>query len=132
MIMKATDYLITQLKSEGFSVMRYDSITTNSVYLKLDDGVGGSIRISDHEGKKQYSYKYNLIKGNALTKLIDGKGIERFYFPMREIELLIKKVIYDREQILIKYGQRNYQKFMERNRIKGASKEGFWKCARYM
>ena len=48
------------LLEKGFIVQRYDSVTTNSIYLKLDYGMCNSIRISDHKGKKHLSYMYNL------------------------------------------------------------------------
>ena len=44
------------LLEKGFIVQRYDSVTTNSIYLKLDYGMCNSIRISDHKGKKHLSY----------------------------------------------------------------------------
>lgn len=43
--------IIDFLLDNGFSVLRYDAYSTNSIYLKLDYGVCYSIRISDHPGK---------------------------------------------------------------------------------
>ena len=42
-------------------IHRYDAYSTNSVYLKFDYGVGNSLRISDHKGKKHLAYRFNII-----------------------------------------------------------------------
>ena len=54
------DFITGQLIREGFVVQRYDSCTSDSIYLKLDYGVCNSIRISDHQGKKHLKYRYNI------------------------------------------------------------------------
>lgn len=128
---RAAEFLIEKLKESGFKVMRYDAYTTNSIYLKVDDGVVGTIRISDHNGKKHLRYKYNLIKGGSHYSRED-KGITRYYFPMKEIELLVSKVLYDRQVLLKKYGQNSYNSFMEKNRDKGKESKGFWQQAKYV
>ena len=55
------DSLIHTLSQAGFTIQRYDASTTDSIYLKLDYGVGNSIRISNHTGKKHLNYRYNII-----------------------------------------------------------------------
>ncbi|HGO9409079.1 TPA: hypothetical protein ACLBZV_003439 [Bacillus cereus] len=131
MIKRAADYLVKQFKELGFKVMRYDSYSTNSVYIKLDDGVVGTVRISDHKGKKHLRCKYNLIKGSN-RYMRDDKGVKRFFFPMKEIDLLVEKAVFDRVVLIEKYGQDNYNHFMERNRNKGQSSKGFWQQAKYV
>ena len=61
------EILIVKLKELGFIVHRYDAYSTDSIYLKLDFGVCCGIRISNHNGKKKYHYRFNVIK--------DYKGI---------------------------------------------------------
>ncbi|MEK4715250.1 hypothetical protein [Sporosarcina sp. FSL K6-5500] len=131
MIKRATDYLVEQFKELGFKVMRYDSYSSKSVYLKLDDGVVGTLRISDHKGKKHLRYKYNLTKGSYRYKR-DDKGVVRYYFPMQDINLLVEKVVYDRKVLIDKYGQDQYAKFMVNNRNKGRGSKGFWTQAKYV
>lgn len=131
MIKRAADYLVEQLKIHKIKVMRYDAYTTNSVYLKLDDGVIGSIRISDHKGKKHLRYKYNLIKGSNRYKRND-KGVTRYYVPMRDIELLVQKILYDKQQLLKQHGEFTYLKYMKQNRARGKESKGFWKQAKYV
>lgn len=127
---KAADYVVSKCKGLGFQVMRYDAYSSNSVYLKLDDGVVGTIRISDHRGKKHLRYKYNLIKGCYRHKRND-KGIDRYFFPMSDIEILIEKLVYDRQVLKDKYGE-NYGKYMRMNRERGQEKNGFWRKAQYV
>ncbi|WP_312753731.1 hypothetical protein [Rummeliibacillus suwonensis] len=131
MIKRAADYLVTQFKMLGLKVMRYDAFSTRSVYLKLDDGVVGTIRISDHGGKKHLRYKYNLIKNSNRYKRND-KGVERYFFPMRDIDLLIEKIMYDKSILMQKYGQNQYERYMKMNCERGKNHKGFWQQAKYM
>ena len=52
--------IINYLSNLGISIHIYHAFSTNSIYIKLDYGVLGSIRISDHDGKERYKYKYNV------------------------------------------------------------------------
>lgn len=136
----AADYLIKKLKAHGFTIMRYDSYGTNSIYLKLDEGVTGSIRISDHRGKKHLKYRYNLLIGcrrekHAFNKKNPGgynSVYERYFFPMQDVDMLVAKCLYDRQVRVEKYGWHNYNIFREQNRIKGLQQGGFWSKARYV
>lgn len=49
-----------QLLNAGAIVHRYDA-QSGSVYLKIDYGVGYSIRISNHRTKKDLNYKFNIF-----------------------------------------------------------------------
>lgn len=60
-IQSIADSLTHTLSQAGFTIQRYDASTTDSIYLKLDYGVGNSIRISNHTGKKHLNYRYNII-----------------------------------------------------------------------
>ena len=62
--------LTERLIKLGFVVHRYNSVTTSSIYLKLDFGVCCGIRIADHNGRKRYHYRFNVMKnynGNRLS-----------------------------------------------------------------
>lgn len=130
---RAAEYLVTKLKAMGFTVMRYDSYTSNSIYLKLDEGVTGTIRISDHRGKKHLQYRYNLLTGQKnLEQETSSRGVEQFYIPMHYIDQLISKVIYDRQERIDKYGIVNYNLYRQRNKQEGLRKDGFWRKAKYV
>ncbi|KRG16875.1 hypothetical protein ACA29_03085 [Lederbergia galactosidilytica] len=90
-------YIIVRLKKKGIVVQRYDSYSTNSIYLKLDYGVSNSIRISDHKGKKHLSYRYNVLTSCPYpVSSKDYKGFVRFYVPISEWDMLIRKILFDR------------------------------------
>lgn len=125
---KAAAWLIEQFAMHGIVVQRYDAITTNSVYLKLDYGVLGSLRIGDHRGKKKYTYKYNLEQG-VQRHIVQDRGIDRVYCPFRDIDMLVDKILYDRKRLVMRYGEESYVYFMEKNQHDNADRKGFWQSA---
>lgn len=129
-IKRAAEYVIERLKSAACKVMRYDSYSTNSVYLKIDDGVAGTLRISDHKGKRHLKYTYNLIAGVKFEKKVE-KGIARYFAPFTYIVELVEKILLDRSKRIQDYGER-YELFMKMNRERGAKQKGFWKQAKYV
>ena len=89
-------YLENKLLEQGFIIHRYDSYSTNSIYLKLDYGVMHSIRISDHKGKSYLSYKYNIEYGIKVAKWYkDDRGFWRYNCPntQKEIDKLIEIIL---------------------------------------
>lgn len=135
-IQDMADYLVGKLKASKFTVQRYDAYTTKSIYLKLDYGVCHSIRISDHKGKANLHYRYNLLKNFRKQK---GKkqqmfyfyenGYKRWYIPFDEVSLLVTNIRQERASIKQKYGKKNYWKFMKKNQAENQNKAGFWsKC----
>lgn len=114
--------------SEFFIVHKYCATTTNSVYIKLDYGVANSIRVSDHNGKEKYRYKYNIRKD------IDEKYEEldndymRKYYPFSDIGDLVIDVIIDRELRKNAIGVEEYHRQMEEKREKSkTSNSSFWR-----
>ena len=107
--------LIKNLKEKGFQIQKYYARTTRSIYLKLDYGVCCGIRISDHNGKKKYKYKFNLIKQyNGPKKIID-RGYTRLFYKYNNTNELIKDVQNEKKAKINKYGLYNYQKYMKIN-----------------
>jgi tRNA nucleotidyltransferase (CCA-adding enzyme) len=127
---RMAERIIDVLHREGFIIQRYNSMTTNSIYLKLDYGVCNSIRISDHEGKPGYCYRYNLILGGE-TNIIEEKFI-RYYFNEKNFKELVQQIAFDKMCKLNKYGNRNYNMFMQKNRDENDGKKGFWSNARLL
>lgn len=121
--------IIDFLLDNGFSVLRYDAYSTNSIYLKLDYGVCYSIRISDHPGKAYLNYRYNVILGGTIhTDIVKGK--QRYYYGDSDLALLFNQIYKDRQERIGKYGRGLYNKFMKKNMLDGNSKKGFWKQAK--
>lgn len=110
-----SDKITNILKNEGFKINRYYARTTKSVYIKLDYGVCGAIRISDHIGKKKCLYKFNLIKGYKGPKQVDDRGYNRLYYNYKNTEELIKDIQKERQDKIQRYGIINYKKFMIKN-----------------
>lgn len=122
--------VINELKERGVVIQRYNSFSTNSIYLKFDLGVANSLRISDHKGKKHLSYRYNILTCCPQTmKSNDKNGFIRYYFPPIDTELAIKKILYDRSERIEKYGWNNYRDYMVTNQKIGQQKRGFWESA---
>lgn len=117
------DTIIQTLKQYDVKIQRYDSVTSHSVYLKLDYGVLKSIRISDHDGKKHLKYRYN-IQTNTRAYKYDRKQ-QRFYFPESEVQRLLRQILKDRDDKKARYGNK-YDTYMMQNIQQNAHKNGFW------
>lgn len=121
--------LITLLKKEGFTIQRYDSVTTSSIYLKLDYGVCHSIRIGDHKGKRQYKYRYNVDLGRKqINRHNTAEGWPRWYYPETELRALVRDVARERQRHQ-KYGIENYRALMVQRKFENSGAKGFWRSA---
>lgn len=122
------DSIANRLVGEGFIVQRYDSCTTDSVYLKLDYGVCNSIRISSHAGKKHLKYRYNIGPYIDGFHVVEDK-YDLFYYRADEMEDMIAKIMEDRELKLSLYGCESYAGYMLKNKNDKAGSPGFWREA---
>lgn len=127
-IKERADQIIDILGGKGFVIQRYDSYSTNSIYLKLDYGVCNSIRISDHGGKKHLHYRYNMIMG-CEDNIVEEKYI-RYYFNESNLAGLINQILFDKAVKLKKYGKQAYRSFMVKNMDAHKHSDGFWKDAK--
>ena len=84
--------LTERLIKLGFVVHRYNSVTTSSIYLKLDFGVCCGIRIADHNGRKRYHYRFNVMKNYNGNRAINRDGLISYFFDYTEIDEIIKMV----------------------------------------
>lgn len=127
-IKKLVDDLIIELKKHGIVLQRYDAYSSNSVYLKLDYGVCNSIRISDHPGKKQLHYRYNVL--STLTKPSTYKtkpeGFVRNMYPFDAVDKLVQDIVRDRNKKIAEYGKSKYRKFMMNSLMENSDNSGFW------
>ena len=105
--------LIKELSELGFTVHRYNAVTTSSIYLKLDYGICCGIRISNHSGKKKYHYRFNIVKGYNGDKVTYSKNLISFFYTFEQISQLIKDVQHERNKKIQRYGLNNYKKYME-------------------
>ena len=105
--------LIKELSELGFTIHRYNAITTSSIYLKLDYGICCGIRISNHSGKKKYHYRFNIVKGYNGDKVTYSKNLIPYFYTFEQISQLIKDVQHERNKKIQRYGLNNYKKYME-------------------
>lgn len=127
-IQKIADKIVAALKGQNFVIQRYDSYSTDSVYLKLDYGVCNTIRISDHEGKQYLRYRYNLIIGGENN--ITDDDYTRYFFNEKSIGSLLNQILFDKATKLQKYGKVSYKNFMLKNMSSHQNDKGFWKDAK--
>lgn len=114
-----------ELLGKGFLLQMYCAYSTNSIYIKLDCGVCHSIRISDHKGKRELKYRYNLMKGGQLGSNVSC-GKLRNYYPFTQSAKMIADIEQSRKEITSKYGRNRYAQFMEKNRVGNSERAGFW------
>ena len=105
--------LVNRLKDMGFIIHRYNAKSTNSIYLKLDYGVCCGIRIADHNGKKKYHYRFNVIKDYKGEKAHFDKGLISYFFTFNEIPQLLEKVEKERKNKIETYGIEKYKYYMQ-------------------
>lgn len=123
--------LIKLLQREGFTIQRYDSVTTSSIYLKLDYGVCNSVRIGDHKGKKQYKYRYNVDIGRKqINRHKTPEGWQRWYYPETALRNLLQDVVKERQLLKNKQGEEHYRLLMAQRELEGRGTKGFWQSAK--
>lgn len=113
---EVTTILVSKLLDMGFIVHRYNSHSTSSIYLKLDYGLSCGIRIADHPGKKKYSYRFNVIKDYSGNKVILKDGLICRFYDFNELDSVLNAVQQEKQQKINKYGLKNYQRYMEKEK----------------
>lgn len=113
---EVTNILVSKLLDMGFIVHRYNSHSTSSIYLKLDYGLSCGIRIADHPGKKKYSYRFNVIKDYSGDKVILKDDLICCFYDFNELDSVLNAVQQEKQEKINKYGLKNYQRYMEREK----------------
>ena len=62
------EQLMKELKPLG--AIKWHTSKTNSIYIKFKDVRLGSIRISDHKGRTQYNYTYELNESSTKSNIL--------------------------------------------------------------
>lgn len=75
----------------------------------------GGIRISDHNGKVKYKYKFNVIKGYRGPQKVNDKGYKRLYYNYENTDKLISDIEKERKNKILKYGVMAYKDYIKRN-----------------
>ena len=113
---EVANILISKLLDMGFIIHRYNSHSTSSIYLKLDYGLSCGIRIADHPGKKKYSYRFNVIKDYVGNKVILKDGLICNFYDFNELDNVVNAVQKEKQDKINKYGLRNYQIYMKKQK----------------
>lgn len=124
--------LVNFFHNYGIKVMRYNALSTNSVYLKLDYGLLYSVRISDHKGKKHLKYRFNATDDYHGPTTVPTKwGWQREYYTLDADQLnqMCRSIIELRCEKIDKLGPFGYQKQMEAHKQRNQGAKGFWQSA---
>lgn len=123
-VKKIANALSTQLSALGLTVSRGDSVSTNSAYLMIDYGLGGSVRISDHPGRKSQKHRYSILLYATDRYEITGLDCKRTIYPPWELNDVVMEICMElgwrSEQL---GGMKIYLEEKERQR---KLKEGIW------
>ena len=76
------DQILEELESLGAWLYHQ---TPDSVYIKFEDSGLGSLRISNHEGRPLYRYKWNLRYDFILPMVKQHGNVTRRYYPVENV-----------------------------------------------
>lgn len=128
------DRLIGELKARGIVVHRTDAVNSASAYLKLDYGILGSVRISDHLGTGEVlGFRWNLMSeiGEPYTTTDLEQGHDRHWYGWVHLGDMIGHIERYRAQRQQQMGQEGYVVAMGRNEWNiNRTRKGFWEKAR--
>lgn len=130
-IQQAAHFIIDKCERAGIAVMRYDARRTGSIYLKFDDGIIGSMRISDHPSRKRLKYKYNLVLDSKRIKRTAGCHTS-YYSGLDDTQWLWRQLSKNYTTHRNRLGSEVYRKLMKKNRETADRTKGFWASAKYV
>lgn len=124
------DAVIQKLQGKVI-IHRYDSFSTNSIYLKFDYGVANSLRISDHDGKRHLRYRFNILEsmGKKQNKETHTRqGFEMVFYSPAMINACCRDILAAKKDRVERY--RDYDAIIERAKTEAKPEKGFWCGAR--
>lgn len=117
--------IIDCLSNLNIAIHVYHSFSTSSTYIKLDYGELNSIRISNHDGKSRYNYKYNIGTNIQEYKEVDCGTFVKYYYPTNDIDRLLCDVLIEHA---IKTKDPQYEKLKETRKANRDMTISFWRC----
>ena len=127
------DAVIAKLRGKVI-IHRYDSYSTNSIYLKFDYGVANSLRISDHDGKRHLKYRFNILEsmGKKSSKETHTRqGFTMVFYSPAMINACCRDILAAKKDRVERY--RDYYALVEQEKAKTDQpqpRKGFWHGAR--
>lgn len=125
-----TNTLIQKLKAHHIDLLYYEAYGTDSRYIKMDDGMLHSIRISNHPGKKHLKYRYEIGPHIDHKYCIHKQGFPCYKYSPKEIDQLIEDILHERKQRMKTYGPHMYTYYRNQNIEENKNKKGFWTKAK--
>ena len=99
MLTDLANTVVKELKRRRISVMMQTSSTSNTVYLLLEYGMLGTLRISDHMPKYPVAHRFNLITTCVEPLTVTGEQLEHTdrvlvskYYPTTHIKQLADEI----------------------------------------
>lgn len=117
--------IVDCLSNLNIAIHVYHSFSTDSTYIKLDYGALNSIRISNHDGKAKYNYKYNIGTDIEEYKEVNCGNFVRYYYSANDIERLLCDVLIEHA---IKTQNPQYTKIKETYKANRDMTLSFWRC----
>lgn len=116
-ITRYADEVISILKEKGFVIQRHDLYEDDlskdkAVYLRLDYGVAGTIRICSKKGKEYVNHQYNIILNQKHSRFIIRS--ENVSGEPRDLGEMIDWIIKERKDIYKRYGKYRYGYFVKK------------------
>lgn len=105
-----------RLALEKIEVSVQRAITTDSIYIRLDRGILGSLRIGDHSGR---SYQYTYEIGSHIRKYAEipqgynGHEFMQYKYPQDQIKRLVQQVVIQRANLKSKYSAEGYTEMVK-------------------
>lgn len=129
-IMDTADFVANYMKKAGVIVQRYDAMSTLSVYLKFDFGLANSMRISDHRGNDNLTYKYNIRTDVTEYRREEHEaGFDYNFFPIDQAEAACRMILIGKYRRIGRYGLEWYERRMSQTVDQKAFENNrFWKA----
>ena len=125
---QAAKELAALLSPHVYVLQQWNSLKKkHCIYLKIDYGTAGSVRIADEDGENHLRYRYNIIMAlTAPDEHIDKTA--RYYWPPSMIADAAEKILANREEMLKHCGGQQYVKYMGINRRN--ARQDYWRYAK--
>lgn len=110
-------------------LLQNDAFSTKSIYLKLDYGACGSVRISDHPGYGHLNYRWNIGDhiGEVGHENMAGSH-PRSYYPASKWRRMVSQIVKERARRMAVGGPYSYEHKVELGHLDMlAAKHGFWR-----
>ena len=111
---EVADRVVVELKDLG-AYLYYSARRSKSVYVKFKDPLVRSLTIRDHDTIEKYKYKWNIRLDGRETEVIMDRGIERFFYEVKDLDKFYEDIRKYQKQII------TYNKLGEKKKFKVSS-----------